>query len=68
MPRAIWKGGISFGLVYIPIKLYNGASRHDIDLKIPGTSPSEEELKMAMEVIAGMRAIFQPEKYKDTYQ
>ena len=26
MPKAIWKGGISFGLVYIPIKLYSGAS------------------------------------------
>lgn len=34
MPRAIWKGGISFGLVYIPVKLYSGASRHDIDLKM----------------------------------
>jgi DNA end-binding protein Ku len=32
MPRAIWKGGISFGLVYIPVKLYSGASRHDLDL------------------------------------
>ena len=34
MPRAIWKGGISFGLVYIPVKLYSGASRHDVDLKM----------------------------------
>ncbi len=32
MPRAIWKGGISFGLVYIPVKMYSGASRHDLDL------------------------------------
>lgn len=32
MPRAIWKGGVSFGLVYIPVKMYSGASRHDIDL------------------------------------
>ena len=32
MPRAIWKGGISFGLVYIPVKLYSGASQHDLDL------------------------------------
>jgi DNA end-binding protein Ku len=34
MPKALWKGGISFGLVYIPVKLYSGASRHDVDLKM----------------------------------
>ena len=34
MPRAIWKGGISFGLVYIPVKLYSGTSGHDIDLNM----------------------------------
>jgi DNA end-binding protein Ku len=32
MPRAIWKGGISFGLVYVPVKLYSGAVSHDVDL------------------------------------
>ncbi|GAB1404991.1 Ku protein [Lentimicrobium sp.] len=31
MPRAIWKGGISFGLVYIPVKLYSGSVTHDVD-------------------------------------
>ncbi len=34
MPRAIWKGGISFGLVYIPVKLYSGATRQNIDLNM----------------------------------
>jgi DNA end-binding protein Ku len=34
MPKAIWKGGISFGLVYIPVKLYSGAVSHDVDLKM----------------------------------
>jgi DNA end-binding protein Ku len=34
MPRAIWKGGISFGLVYIPVKLYSGATRNDVDLNM----------------------------------
>jgi len=34
MPRAIWKGGISFGLVYIPVKLYSGVSSNDIDLTL----------------------------------
>jgi DNA end-binding protein Ku len=34
MPRAIWKGGISFGLVYIPVKLYSGATSHKLDLNM----------------------------------
>src|ERR671920_1573926 len=38
MPRAIWNGSISFGLVNIPIKLYNAVSRknvsfHQIDVE-----------------------------------
>jgi DNA end-binding protein Ku len=31
MPRAIWKGAISFGLVHIPIGLYPAASESGID-------------------------------------
>ncbi|HKK38025.1 MAG TPA: Ku protein [Cryomorphaceae bacterium] len=34
MPRALWTGGIRFGLVYIPVKLYSGAVRHDVDLNM----------------------------------
>lgn len=34
MPRALWKGGISFGLVYIPVKLYSGSESHDIDFNM----------------------------------
>ncbi len=30
--RTIWKGGIQFGLVYIPIKLFSGVTSHNIDL------------------------------------
>ena len=30
--RAIWTGGIRFGLVYIPVKMYSGASTHNLDL------------------------------------
>ena len=30
MPRAIWSGSISFGLVNIPIKLYNAVSRKQV--------------------------------------
>ncbi len=30
--KAIWRGGISFGLVNIPIRLYSGATSHNIEL------------------------------------
>ena len=30
MPRAIWSGAISFGLVNIPIKLYSAVSRKSV--------------------------------------
>ncbi|RZJ72152.1 Ku protein [Flavobacterium sp.] len=30
--RALWKGGISFGLVNIPVKLYSGSQSHRVDL------------------------------------
>jgi DNA end-binding protein Ku len=31
MPRAIWKGAISFGLVHIPVALYPGSEPSEID-------------------------------------
>ena len=31
MPRAIWSGAISFGLVTIPVKLFTATSSHSID-------------------------------------
>lgn len=32
--RAIWSGGISFGLIYIPVKLYSGSQSSTIDLDL----------------------------------
>jgi DNA end-binding protein Ku len=32
MPRAIWKGSISFGLVHIPVSLFPAVTSDDIDL------------------------------------
>lgn len=29
--RAIWSGALSFGLIYIPVKLYDGTKKHTID-------------------------------------
>jgi DNA end-binding protein Ku len=31
MPRALWKGAISFGLVHIPVALYPAAREHRVD-------------------------------------
>ena len=30
MPRVIWKGSVSFGLVTIPVQLYNAVSRKNV--------------------------------------
>ena len=32
MARVLWKGAISFGLVYVPVDLYPAAHRHTLDL------------------------------------
>ena len=31
MPRAMWKGAISFGLVHIPVSMYPASKEDDID-------------------------------------
>jgi DNA end-binding protein Ku len=32
MPRSLWKGAISFGLVHIPVEMYPATSEHALDL------------------------------------
>lgn len=32
MPRSIWKGAISFGLVYIPVQMYSASRSHSLSL------------------------------------
>jgi DNA end-binding protein Ku len=32
MPRGLWKGAISFGLVHVPVELYSVEKRNDLDL------------------------------------
>ena len=29
--RSIWSGALSFGLIYIPVKVYNATKSHQID-------------------------------------
>ncbi|MFD7570565.1 Ku protein [Streptomyces sp. NPDC059810] len=33
MPRPLWSGAVSFGLVTVPIKLENATERHDVSLR-----------------------------------
>ena len=46
MPRAIWSGAISFGLVNIPVKLYSAVSRktvrfHQLDAESGAAHPQQ---------------------------
>jgi DNA end-binding protein Ku len=34
MPRAIWKGAVSFGMVNIPIKLYTATEEKDVSFNL----------------------------------
>src|SRR6188508_3445601 len=34
MPRAIWSGSISFGLVNAPVKMYSAIDEHDLELHL----------------------------------
>jgi DNA end-binding protein Ku len=34
MPRAIWKGAVTFGLVYIPVELYSASRSNTLDLDL----------------------------------
>ena len=46
MPRAIWSGAISFGLVNIPIKLYNAVSRKNVSFhQIDARTESRVKMK-----------------------
>ena len=34
MPRAIWSGSISFGLVNAPVKMYSAIEENDLELHL----------------------------------
>lgn len=34
MPRALWKGAISFGLVHVPVELYSAEKRNSLDFDL----------------------------------
>ena len=34
MPRALWSGAISFGLVNAPVRMYTAISEHDVHFNL----------------------------------
>src|ERR1700731_3236296 len=74
--RAIWKGSIAFGLVHIPVNLYPATETQGInsnllpmdELRLPVNEKlAPNEVNLAMKLIEGMTADFDPAKYHDTY-
>ncbi|HET6171289.1 MAG TPA: hypothetical protein VFD90_01710 [Gaiellales bacterium] len=35
MPRAVWTGAISFGLVNVPVRMYTAISEHNVHFNMP---------------------------------
>ena len=66
MPRTIWNGSLSFGLVNVPVSL-TSASR-DLDLRKPGKGPSKREVEMAGKLVESLHRRFDPEDHEDTYR
>ncbi|MFP4061125.1 MAG: Ku protein, partial [Bacteroidales bacterium] len=55
-------------VIYLTQMRFHDELRKPDDLNIPDVNPSKQELNMAMQLIKGMSASFEPEKYKDSYQ
>ncbi|HSP55565.1 MAG TPA: Ku protein, partial [Dehalococcoidia bacterium] len=56
MPRSIWNGVISFGMVSIPVKLYTGTADKDISFNMLHKDDSER-IKMLRWCPADERAV-----------
>jgi len=60
MPRAIWKGAISFGLVTVPVGLYTATER--------AAEIHKRELALARQLIETLATGWDPTRYRDTYR
>jgi DNA end-binding protein Ku len=80
MPRAIWTGSISFGLVNIPIKLFSAIREHDVHFhqlapdgsrihykrvsEKSGREVDYSKIRRGFEVSRGKHVVFEPEELK----
>ena len=54
MPRALWKGAISFGLMHIPVELFSAQKRTELDLTmLVGVYGEDQKLRYAGRVGTG---------------
>ncbi len=65
VPRAIWSGSISFGLVNIPVRLFTAVHGFETlaDIEI-----DEREQAMAQQLIATLDSTFDPTRHSDTHR
>ncbi len=83
MTRAQWKGHLTFGLVNVPVELHGAVEDntprfrmlHKTDLSPIGMErvcqtdgePVAREIKLALQLIEGAVAAWDPQRYKDDY-
>jgi len=63
MPRTIWKGAISFGLLHAPVAMY---PLQPVGYKRVALKPAE--LNMAAQLIDSMSTTWDPVQYHDTFR
>lgn len=68
MPRALWKGAITFGLVYIPVELRDVSEYKVPEGSVKSLGIHEKELNMALKLMEEMTEKWDPDRYRDTYQ
>src|SRR6059058_2223778 len=68
MPRSIWSGAISFGLVNVPVKLYTAVRKKDVRFHQQRVCPEEdkevpyEEIVKGYEISKGQYVMIEPEE------
>jgi non-homologous end joining protein Ku len=79
MPRSLWRGAISFGLIHVPVELHTASKDGAFNEILPpaaatakSTSKSERlapaELSMAKKLVEEMCGPWKPGAFKDTYR
>ena len=71
MPHAIWKGAISFGLVYVPVALYPASEESGIDFdwldKRTGKEMKSEDIVKGIKQDNGEYVILSEDEIREAY-
>lgn len=70
MPRAIWSGSISFGLVNVPVKLYSAVHSQGLSFRQfeEGTNARVRNKRVSKKTGKVLTREFDPKRYEDTYR